>query len=71
MGVRVDLIDRSVYGSFGSSETHRERSQKINEDRNSSSVVEARANAVNEFNERDKFLLSDKDSLPQIRPKPN
>lgn len=52
MGVRVDLIDRAVYGSNYTNE----QSQKNGED-----IV---------FSERDKFLLSDRDTIPVIKAKP-
>lgn len=48
LGVRVDLIDRGVYGSkFG------EGNLKMAED-------------TFTLNERDKFLLSDKETLPKL-----
>ena len=46
MGVRVDLIDKSVYG-FAASETK----NKMAED-------------LHLLSERDKFLLSDRETLP-------
>jgi hypothetical protein len=52
MGVRVDLIDRAVYGSFTA-----EQALKIGEDPNQG------------FSERDKFLLSDRDTIPIFKPK--
>jgi hypothetical protein len=61
MGVRVDLIDRAVYAAAPDSSPGKERSQKINEDN-------GEPEASFSFNERDKFLLSDKDILPMIRP---
>ncbi len=62
MGVRVDLIDRAVYAAAPDSSPGKERSQKINEDN-------GEPEASFSFNERDKFLLSDKDILPMIKPK--
>lgn len=52
MGVRVDLIDRAVYGSFTA-----EQALKMGEDLNSG------------LSERDKFLLSEKDTIPIFKPK--
>jgi hypothetical protein len=48
MGVRVDLIDKSVYGTIAS-----EAKNKMAED-------------WSLLNERDNFLLSDRDTLPQM-----
>lgn len=52
MGVRVDLIDRAVYGTLGQAGSKAEQEA-----------------AREELSERDKFLLSDKDTLPQVKPK--
>ena len=49
MGVRVDLIDKSVYGTVAS-----ETKNKMAEDQSL-------------LNERDNFLLSDRDTLPQMQ----
>jgi len=49
MGVRVDLIDKSVYGTLAS-----ETKQKMAEDK----LL---------FNERDKFLLSERETLPLLQ----
>lgn len=49
MGVRVDLIDRAVYGKLPS---------------------EGKQVEENIFSERDKFLLSDRETIPTIKAKP-
>jgi hypothetical protein len=70
MGVRVDLIDRAVYAQQPDQSPIKERNQKINEDNNHAASGEADNNSPSLlFNERDKFLLSDKDILPMIKPK--
>jgi hypothetical protein len=60
MGLRVDLVDRGVYESISSASgaQNKENLQKSREDK------------MLQFNERDRYLLSDRDDLPQVRVKP-
>ena len=65
MGIRVDLIDRGVYESVSSNWRTNTKESKENQQK----LAEDKLRSTAEFDERDRYLLSEKDDLPQIRAK--